>query len=90
MYVATETFWRKFYALPSHQKELVREKFQIFKVDPFDPRLGTHKINSLSARMGKTVRAVVIEGDLRAVFVIDDDLVTTIDLGSHAIYRTVN
>jgi hypothetical protein len=87
-YAATETFWRKFYALPSRQKELVREKFQIFKVDPFDSRLGTHKINSLSARTGKTVRSVVIEGDLRAVFVIDGDLVTTIDIGSHAIYRT--
>jgi hypothetical protein len=87
-YVATETFWRKFYSLPSRQKELVREKFQIFKVDPFDSRLGTHKINSLSARTGKTVRSVVIEGDLRAVFVIDGDLVTTIDIGSHAIYRT--
>jgi hypothetical protein len=86
-YEATETFWRKFYALPSHQKESAREKWQIFKIDPFDLRLGTHKINSLSARMGKTVRAVEIEGDLRAVFVVDGDLVTTIDIGSHAIYK---
>ena len=86
-YVATENFWRKFYALPSHQKESVRKQWQIFKLDPFDSRLGTHKIHSLSAQMGKTVRSVVIEGDLRAVFVIDDDLVTTIDIGSHAIYR---
>ena len=78
----------KCYALSSHQKESVREKGQIFKADLFDARLGIHKINSLSARMGKTVRAVVIEGDLRAVFVIDGDLVTTIDIGSHAIYRT--
>ena len=87
--MATETFWRKFYALPSRQKELVREKWQIFKVDPFDSRLVTHKIYSLSAWVGKTVRAVLIKGDLRAVFVIDGDLVTTIDIGSHAIYRSV-
>jgi hypothetical protein len=86
-FTATETFWRNFYALPPRQKQLVREKWQIFKIDPFDPRLGTHKINSLSARMQKTVRAVVIEADLRAVFVMDGDLVTTIDIGSHAIYR---
>jgi Txe/YoeB family toxin of Txe-Axe toxin-antitoxin module len=84
---ATENFWRKFYALPSAQKQLAREKWEIFKVDPFDPRLGTHKINSLSARMKKTVWSVVIDYDIRAVFVIDDDVVTTIDLGSHAIYR---
>jgi len=86
-FTATATFWRNFYALPARQKQLVREKWQIFKVDPFDPRLGTHRINSLSARMGKTVRSVVIEGDLRAVFVIDGDLVTTIDIGDHSIYR---
>ncbi len=84
---ATETFWRKFYALPPAQKQLAREKWEIFKVDPFDPRLGTHKINSLSARMKETVWSVVIDYDMRAVFVIDDDVVTTIDLGSHAIYR---
>lgn len=84
---ATENFWRQFYNLPTRQKTLVREKWKIFKVDPFDPRLGTHKINSLSARMGKTVRAVVIEGDLRVTFVIDGDLVTTIDMGTHSIYR---
>ena len=86
-FTATENFWRAFHALPTRQKELVREKWRIFKIDPFDPRLGTHKINSLSARMGKTVRAVVIEGDLRVTFVIDDDLVTSIDVGTHAIYR---
>lgn len=86
-YVATETFWKKFYALPPHQKKSVREKWQIFKLDPFDSRLGTHKIHALSARVGKTVRSVVIEGDLRAVFVVDDDVVTTLDVGSHAIYR---
>jgi hypothetical protein len=85
-FTATETFWRNLYALPPRQKQLVREKWQIFNVDPFDPRLGTHKINSLSARMQKTVRSVVIEG-LRAVFVIDGDLVTTIDIGDHSIYR---
>jgi len=84
---ATEHFWRKFYALSPEQKRLVREKWQIFRVDPFDPRLGTHKINSLSARMKKTVWSVVVDYDLRAVFVIDADVITTIDLGSHAIYR---
>jgi hypothetical protein len=84
---ATEHFWRKFYALSPEQKQLAREKWQMFKVNPFDSRLGTHKIDSLSARMKKTVWSVAIDYDLRAVFVIDDDVVTTIDLGSHAIYR---
>jgi hypothetical protein len=88
-FTATENFWRKFYALRPDQKQLVREKWEIFKVDPFDSRLGTHKISSLSARMKKTVWSVVIEsrGDLRVTFVIDGDLVTTIDIGGHSIYR---
>jgi hypothetical protein len=37
--------------------------------------------------MKKTVWSIVIDYDLRAVFVIDDDVVTMIDLGSYAIYR---
>jgi hypothetical protein len=86
-YRATETFWREFYALSPEQKQQVREKWQIFKLDPFDVRLGTHKINSLSARVKKPVWSVVIAYDLRALFVIDGDVVTTIDIGSHAIYH---
>lgn len=83
----TENFWRKFYALSPGQKQIVREKWEIFKINPFDPRLGTHRIASLSARMKKTVWSVVIDYDLRAVFVVDGDIVTTIDIGSHDIYR---
>jgi len=75
------------FSLRSEQKQLVREKWKIFKLDPFDSRLGTHKIHSLSAQRRKAVWSVVIDYDLRIVFVIDGDVVTTIDLGSHAIYR---
>jgi hypothetical protein len=39
------------------------EDFQ--KIDPFDPRLGTHKIHRLSAIAIQTVYSVVIEGNLR-------------------------
>jgi hypothetical protein len=84
---ATENFWRKFYALSNEQKHRAREKWKLFKLDPFDARLGTHRINSLSAQMKKTVWSVVIEYDLRAVFVIDGDTVTPIDIGDHSIYR---
>lgn len=86
-YAASETFWKAFYALPAPQKLSVREKWDIFRRDPFDRRLGTHKIHSLSARYGRTIYSVVIEGDLRAVFYIDGGTVLTIDLGTHAIYR---
>jgi hypothetical protein len=85
-YRASETFWRKFYALSSKEKESCRDKFKVFKLDPFDARLGTHKINKLSALAKKTIYSVVIEADLRVLFYIEGSLVFTFDIGSHAIY----
>ena len=59
----------------------------MFRANPFDVRLRSHKIHRLSARYGRTIYAAVIEGDLRAVFYIDGDIVVTVDIGSHSIYR---
>ncbi len=67
-YRAVERFWTSFYRLSPTQKESVRKAWKIFKEDPFDPRLRTHKIQRLSARYGRTIYAVEIEGDLRATF----------------------
>jgi len=83
-YKATPMFWRNFHALPASQKALTRAAWQIFKQDPFDSRLRTHKIHSLSAEYGRTVYAVEIERDLRAVF--SGGVVITVDIGSHDIY----
>jgi mRNA-degrading endonuclease YafQ of YafQ-DinJ toxin-antitoxin module len=80
-------FLEKFYALPSPQKESVRRAWQFFKVDPFDPRLRTHKINSLSAEYRRTIYAVEVEADLRVVFFIHGTEVITVDIGSHDIYK---
>lgn len=84
---AVPNFWKKFYQLPAAQKESVRHAWKIFKVDPFDPRLGTHKIISLSAEYGRTIYAVRIEADLRVVFFIRGAEVITVDIGSHDIYK---
>ena len=77
--------------------ELLRSKLQperfnppawkIFQENPFDPRLRTHKIHKLSALCGRTIYAVDIEGDLRAVFFIKDDCIVTVDIGTHDIYK---
>jgi hypothetical protein len=67
---------------------LAREKFRFFHENPFDPRLRTHKIQSLSSLFKRTVHAVVIEGNLRAVFYIESDLVVTFNIGTHDIYKT--
>ena len=84
---ATDTFWKEFYSLRSEQKEFVRAKWQTFKLDPFHPSLGTHIIWSLSAIARHPIRSVVIEGDLRVLFRIDGTMVTTLNVGTHKIYR---
>jgi hypothetical protein len=67
----TEQFWESFYDLTAAQKESTRRAWKIFKQNPFDPRLRPHKIRRLSTVYGRTIYAVDIEGDLRAVFYID-------------------
>ena len=84
---AAEQFWKSFHALDEKQKESTRAVWQIFKLDPFDPRLRTHKIHSLSALYKRTIYAVTVEKDLRVVFFVEDATVFTVDIGTHDIYR---
>jgi len=86
-YRAVEKFWRNFYKLRREQKESVRRSWQLFKGDPFHPSLGSHEIHELSARAKRTIYAAVIEADLRVIFRIDGSWVTTLDVGSHRMYR---
>src|SRR6266404_7646170 len=69
------------------QKESLRRSWQLFKGDPFHPSLGSHEIHELSARARHTIYAAVIEADLRVIFRIDGSWVTTLDVGSHRMYR---
>ena len=82
------SFRRALRRLNSHQKAAARKAFAIFKQDPFDPRLRPHKIQRLSAEYRVTIYPVCIEGDLRAVFYVEGDTVWSVDVGTHAIYRS--
>ena len=84
---AVERYWTSFYRLSPTQKESVRQTWKIFKADPFDPRLRTHKIQSLSAHYGRTIYAVEIEGNLRSTFYLDGDMVVSLVVGTHDIYK---
>jgi len=84
---ATRAFWRGFANLPAQQQRRSRNAFAIFKQNPFDPRLRSHKIQKLSARYARVIYAAEIEGDLRVVFYIERDVVVTVDIGSHDLYR---
>lgn len=85
---ATQRFWEKFEALPARQKASVNSAWKIFKENPFDPRLRSHKIHRLSSQYRRTIYAAEIEGDLRVLFCIEDDRVVTMDVGSHDVYRS--
>ena len=87
-YRAVEKYWRSFYRLSASQKESVRLAWTTFKSDPFHPSLGTHEIRALSARAGHTIYSTVIESDLRVLFRIDGKWVTTLDVGTHKLYRS--
>ena len=87
-YRAVEKFWRNFYRLSSSQKALVRRAWQTFKCDPFHPALGSHEIHALSAKAKHTIYGAVIDADLRIIFRIDGSWVTTLDVGTHKLYRT--
>lgn len=87
-YEAAPAFWRSYRKLTPAQQEAAKQAWQIFKRDPFDPRLGTHKIHALSARAKETVHAVVVAADLRVIFVLRGNVAYTLDIGPHALYRT--
>jgi len=74
-------------ALTGQQREQADAAFKIFKVDPFDPRLKTHKINKLSARYKRLILSATIAGDLKAAFYVDGNTVVSVDIGTHDIYK---
>lgn len=85
---ASEQFWKSFYELSESQKDSTRRTWVIFKTNPFDLRLRTHKIHTLSALYKRTIYAVVVEDDLRTLFYLEGDIVFTVDIGNHDVYRT--
>jgi mRNA-degrading endonuclease YafQ of YafQ-DinJ toxin-antitoxin module len=87
-YKTTPTFRKALAKLSQGQKASAKAAFALFKNDPFDPRLRTHKIHQLSAIYKKTIYAVRIEGDLRSVFYINGNDIVSVDIGTHAIHRS--
>jgi hypothetical protein len=86
-FAATPSFKKALAKLNRLQKASAKKAFAIFKTDPFDPRLRTHKIHRLSARLGRTIYSVRVEKDLRALFYLEKDAVVSIDIGDHRMYR---
>jgi hypothetical protein len=88
VFKTTPQFRKALRKLSPEQKRAARTAFQIFKQDPFDPRLRSHRIHRLSAIAKRTVYAAVVAGDLRAAFYVEGDTVVSFSIGTHDIYRT--
>jgi mRNA-degrading endonuclease YafQ of YafQ-DinJ toxin-antitoxin module len=84
---AAQSFWRSWSKLSREQQQLARQVFPIFRQNPFDPRLRTHKIHRLSAHYGRTIYAVDIAGDLRAAFYTEGATIWSVSIGTHDIYK---
>ena len=84
----TPSFRRALAKLTAEQQRSALAAFKLFRVNPFDPRLRSHKIHRLSALYGKTIYSACIESDLRAVFYIEGNTVVSVDIGTHVIYRS--
>jgi mRNA-degrading endonuclease YafQ of YafQ-DinJ toxin-antitoxin module len=82
----TPAFRKALGRLSASQKASAKKAFALFKNDPFDPRLKTHKIQHLSSVYKKTIYSVRIEGDLRSIFFLEGESVISLDIGNHAIY----
>jgi mRNA-degrading endonuclease YafQ of YafQ-DinJ toxin-antitoxin module len=84
---ATKTFWKNLAGLDSYQQEASLEAWAIFKNDPFDRRLRPHQIQKLSALAGHKILSVDVAANLRVIFRQDGDVITTLDIGTHDIYK---
>ena len=85
---ASPEFWDAFRKLSNEDKDLAREKFKIFKkLGPSS--LKSHKINKLTALYGTVVRSVTVRGDLKVAFMIKDNVIISLDIGSHIIYENI-
>jgi mRNA-degrading endonuclease YafQ of YafQ-DinJ toxin-antitoxin module len=87
VFKTTPAFRTALRKLTPRQKASARTAFAIFKENSFDARLRTHKIHGLSGKLRRTIHSVSIESDLRAIFYIEGDVVVSLDIGDHAIYR---
>ncbi len=83
----TPQFRKAFDALAPEDQKAAKESLKIFKRDPFDPALKTHKINRLSALWRRNVWSVTIKGNLRAVFCMKSNQIISLDIGTHDIYK---
>ena len=87
VYRTTKRFRRSLEALTPEQRAMAKAAFRLFRRDPWDPQLGRHIIKELTAAKKQPVWSVWVDDDLRVIFVVDESIITSLDIGKHAIYK---
>ena len=86
-FVCTKSFWREYEALSPEKRSAADEAFKVFKRDPFAGELKTHRIHRLTALHRRTVWSVTVLGNLKSLFTINGDTITSISIGNHDVYK---
>lgn len=77
-------FGKQYKKLPKKIKEIVKEKENIFRTNPFDHRLNTHKLHGKE----KELLAFWIDYHYRIKFIfLDRETVLFLEIGTHGIYK---
>jgi addiction module RelE/StbE family toxin len=76
-------FMKQFKKLPKEVKLSALKCEKLFRKDPFDPKLRSHKLHGLM----KEYWAFSISYNYRIVFFTDNDLVRFHTIGTHDIYK---
>ncbi|MDQ3018383.1 MAG: type II toxin-antitoxin system mRNA interferase toxin, RelE/StbE family [bacterium] len=80
-YFLARNFEKEFKKLPKKIKGKAIEQFEIFIVDPMDPRLNNH------ALVGEWIghRSINITSDIRALYkIVDGNVARFVTIGSHS------
>lgn len=80
----SSVFEKQYKKLPENIKGLAKEKEKIFRANPFDQRLRTHKLHGKE----KELLAFWINYHYRIIFIfLDQEIILFLEVGTHEIYR---
>ena len=79
----TSKFKKSFRKLPKEIQEKAKEKEVLFRENPFNPRLNTHKLHGKY----KNFLAFSVVGQYRILFSFTNSSADFINIGTHEIYK---
>jgi addiction module RelE/StbE family toxin len=76
-------FKKSFSRLPKDIQRKAKERVRIFRENPFNPSLDTHKLHGKL----KDQWSFCLKGQYRILFLFDNDDVIFLDIGPHDLYK---